>query len=66
MNEKRAGRSPGPREFIALFALITSLTALTIDTMLPALAATDGAPSRFLLLIWENMRMRRYSARSSK
>ncbi|MCB2009215.1 MAG: multidrug effflux MFS transporter [Geminicoccaceae bacterium] len=39
MNEKRAGRSPGPREFIALFALITSLTALTIDTMLPALAA---------------------------
>ncbi|MEZ5826357.1 MAG: MFS transporter [Geminicoccaceae bacterium] len=37
--DQSSGSSPGPREFIALFALITSLTALSIDTMLPALAS---------------------------
>jgi DHA1 family bicyclomycin/chloramphenicol resistance-like MFS transporter len=39
-----AGRGAGPRygEFVALVALMTSLVALSIDAMLPALA-TIGA-----------------------
>ncbi len=37
MNESSAGQGPGQREFVTLVALLTSLIALSIDAMLPAL-----------------------------
>jgi DHA1 family bicyclomycin/chloramphenicol resistance-like MFS transporter len=39
-------QSPRQIEFVALFALLTSLTALSIDAMLPALSAIGGDLAR--------------------
>ena len=37
MTGSSAGQGPGQREFVTLVALLTSLIALSIDAMLPAL-----------------------------